>query len=93
MISYGRKKRNVQSELSSHLINTINGTSVVKINRTEFNSQRPSVREVPLEFIMLVRDNQYASDKLIYGEGSTNKILVAGYGETNPEIKNHALKM
>lgn len=35
------------------------------------------VNEMPLEYLMIVRDPKFVSDRLVFGD---NKILVAGYG-------------
>ncbi|KAJ8964562.1 hypothetical protein NQ314_004866, partial [Rhamnusium bicolor] len=79
IISYGRRKR----EIISHSIQTINGTTVVKISRSDFEERRGLVNEMPLEYVMLVRDPKSFSDKLVFGE---NKILVAGYDYTTNEV-------
>lgn len=36
------------------------------------------INEMPLEYIMIVRDPKFVSDRLVFGD---NKILVAGYGK------------
>lgn len=36
------------------------------------------IEELPLEFVMVVRNPRVSSDKFIFGE---NRILIAGYGE------------
>lgn len=73
IISYGRRRR----EIVSQAIQTINGTTVVKLNRSEFDSMSSFVNEMPLEYVMIVRDPKFISDRLVFGD---NKILVAGYG-------------
>lgn len=35
------------------------------------------VEELPLEFVMVVRNPRITSDRFVYGDG---KILIAGYG-------------
>nr|XP_023023455.1 uncharacterized protein LOC111511655 [Leptinotarsa decemlineata] len=80
VVSYGRKKR----EVVSTEIHTINGTSVVKLNRAEFQERSSVMYEMPLEYIMLVKDSKYSSEKLVVGENS--RILVAGYDYINNEV-------
>lgn len=84
IISYGRKKR----EIVSHTIHTINGTTIVKLNRSEFDSVSGVVNEMPLEYVMIVRDPKFISDRLVFGD---NKILVAGYGNINIHTFNYYL--
>ncbi|XP_018568648.1 uncharacterized protein LOC108908940 isoform X2 [Anoplophora glabripennis] len=77
--SYGRRKR----EIVSHSIQTINGTTIVKLNRSEFERMSGLVNEMPLEYVMIVRDPKFVSDRLVFGD---NKILVAGYDYTTNEV-------
>ncbi|KAJ8918619.1 hypothetical protein NQ315_013125 [Exocentrus adspersus] len=79
VISYGRRKR----EIVTHSIQTINGTTIVKINRSEFESRSGLGNELPLEYVMVVRDPKFVSDRLVFGD---NKILVAGYDYTTNEV-------
>ncbi|KAJ8986008.1 hypothetical protein NQ317_013892 [Molorchus minor] len=79
IMSYGRKKR----QIMSHTIQTINGTNVIKINRSEFEERSGIVNEMPLEYILIVRNPKSFSDRLVFGE---NKILVAGYDYTTNEV-------
>lgn len=71
-----RQKRQVKLRL----IDPVESTKVIKINRTEFG-QASKTEELPLEFIMVVRDPKISSDRYVVGE--RNKILVAGFGKAN----------
>ncbi|CAH1998224.1 unnamed protein product [Acanthoscelides obtectus] len=77
--SYGRRKR----EIRTHSIHTLNGTTVVKVNRTEFEGRTRNVNEMPLEYFMVVRDAVSTSDRLVFGD---NKILFAGYNYSTQEV-------
>ncbi|CAH0556103.1 unnamed protein product [Brassicogethes aeneus] len=77
--SFGRKKR----DYVVHRLQTINGTAIVKMNRPVFQGTASVINQMPLEFVMVVRDPATKSDRLIYGE---NKILVAGYDYVNNEF-------
>jgi hypothetical protein len=70
--SHGRRKRDVPA---GSLI-TVNGTKVISVNRSEFENAN-NFMEMPLEFVMIVRNPSANSDRLVLGDG---KILVAGYG-------------
>jgi hypothetical protein len=70
--SHGRRKRDAPT---GSLI-TVNGTKVISVNRSEFENAN-NFMEMPLEFVMIVRNPSANSDRLVLGDG---KILVAGYG-------------
>ncbi|CAH1118952.1 unnamed protein product [Phaedon cochleariae] len=80
IMSYGRKRRDTQSQA----IYTMNGTTVEKVNRSEFEDRSSVMYEMPLEYIMLVRDTKSTSDRLVVGDN--NKILVAGYDYSTNEV-------
>ncbi|KAG5894169.1 hypothetical protein JTB14_001864 [Gonioctena quinquepunctata] len=80
ILSYGRRKR----EIVSHKIHTINGTQIVKLNRSEFQEKSSVMYEMPLEYIMLVRDSKNGPERLVIGEN--NRILVAGYDFVTDEV-------
>ncbi|XP_057669969.1 uncharacterized protein LOC130902128 [Diorhabda carinulata] len=78
ILSHGRRKRQITK------IETINGTTAVKINPTNNKQKSSQMFEMPLEYIMVVRDtNKYISDRLVIGD---NKILVAGYDFATNEV-------
>ncbi|CAH1101390.1 unnamed protein product [Psylliodes chrysocephalus] len=81
IISYGRKRRDVKS----HNIETINGTTVVKLNTADLKNKSSILFQMPLEYIMVVKHpNKYVSDRLVYADNQ--KILVAGYDYTTNEV-------
>ncbi|XP_072388554.1 uncharacterized protein [Diabrotica undecimpunctata] len=78
VISYGRRKRETTQ------IETINGTTVIQLNRTVVQPRSNTMFEMPLEYIMIVRQsNKFVSDRLVLGD---NKILVAGYDYATNEV-------
>lgn len=58
----------------------------VDLGKTEDKTKRhffiegtqAKVEELPLEFVMVVRNPRIHSERLVYGDG---KILIAGYGK------------
>ncbi|XP_066149792.1 uncharacterized protein [Euwallacea fornicatus] len=87
--SYGRKRR----EIESHLLETINGTQRIQA-QTQQNflkiikqrtTQSSVVNQMPLEYVMVVRDSNTRPDRLILGN-KDGKILVAGYNYTTNEV-------
>nr|CAI5868275.1 unnamed protein product [Callosobruchus analis] len=77
--SHGRRKR----EIRTHSIHTVNGTKVVMINRTDFETRSKNINEMPLEYFMVVRDPVSTSDRLVFGD---KKILFAGYNYSTQEV-------
>lgn len=74
-IDYHSKKRRATKP---SIIETTNGTTVL-VTKDEFYTKGKSViEEMPLEYVIIVRNSKVTSDKLIYGEN--NKLLIAGYG-------------
>lgn len=59
-----------------HKIQTVNGTAIVRINRSQFESRSTIINQMPLEYVMVVRDLKSVSDKLVNGD----QTLIAGYG-------------
>ncbi|KAJ3626559.1 hypothetical protein MTP99_017046 [Tenebrio molitor] len=76
--SHGRRKRDAPT---GSLI-TVNGTKVISVNRSEFENAN-NFMEMPLEFVMIVRNPSANSDRLVLGDG---KILVAGYDFITNEV-------
>lgn len=56
-------------------VDTINGTN--KKGEQFSSEQLAKIEELPLEFVMVVRNPKVSSDKIVFGE---NRILIAGYG-------------
>ncbi|CAG9863954.1 unnamed protein product [Phyllotreta striolata] len=79
IVSHGRKRRGLKIE-------TINGTSVIKLNRNDLRHNKTSVMfQMPLEYIMIVKDsNKYQADRLVTADNQ--KILVAGYDYITNEV-------
>lgn len=73
--------------MNSRLIDTVDGLKAVKVNGSLLPEQgiQATVEELPLEFVMIVRNPKIASDKFINGEN--NKILIAGYGKQKENIQ------
>ncbi|XP_019870370.2 uncharacterized protein LOC109598907 [Aethina tumida] len=76
--SFGRKKR----EIVMHKIQTVNGTAIVRINRSQFESRSTVINQMPLEYVMVVRDLKSVSDKLVNGD----QTLIAGYDIANNAV-------
>lgn len=75
-VDCGNNRRKVKRDIQLRLSNTVNGTDV---SRDKFGSeQMAKIEELPLEFVMVVRNPKASSDRFIFGE---NKILIAGYGQ------------
>lgn len=72
--SFGRRKREISR------IETIHGNQTVKTPDVHITLQNSSIiNQMPLEYIMVVRNSEAHPDKLIYGN-KDGVILVAGYG-------------
>ncbi|XP_060528919.1 uncharacterized protein LOC132703587 isoform X2 [Cylas formicarius] len=81
----GRKKR----EMKGHLFYGVNRNASIKTNFTDSENNSAIVNQMPLEYVMLVRDPNTHSDRLIVGD---NKLLVAGFNyDTNEVCMDYSL--
>ncbi|XP_076265631.1 uncharacterized protein LOC143199593 isoform X2 [Rhynchophorus ferrugineus] len=85
--SFGRRRKR---EVSSHVLETINGNTTVqskipKIKPAE-EAKTSIVNQMPLEYVMVVRNPNSYSDRLIFGDKDGAKILVAGYNYKTNEV-------
>ncbi|XP_030758792.1 uncharacterized protein LOC115884372 [Sitophilus oryzae] len=86
--SYGRRKRAILTPV----LETINGSTTIRSNGIKnktyynnYNSKSSVTNQMPLEYIMVVRNPNSYSDRLIVGDRDT-KILVAGYNYKTDEV-------
>ncbi|ERL91613.1 hypothetical protein D910_08943, partial [Dendroctonus ponderosae] len=82
--SYGRRKR----EVRTHLVETINGSKMIRsFNQLKrsFEANSSVINQMPLEYVMIVRDASFQPDRLIVGNND-GKILVAGYNFVTDEV-------
>lgn len=63
--------------------NDVNTTEIARVS-TDDQKKKKVVHEMPLEFVIVVRNGKLTADKLVYGEN--NKILVAGYDYVTNEV-------
>ncbi|KAK9880032.1 hypothetical protein WA026_008548 [Henosepilachna vigintioctopunctata] len=73
----------------AQIVTTFNGTKVLRVNRTEFETLNSKFYQKPLEIQLTVQNQRLYPDKLAVG---VNKILVAGYNyETNEICVDYSL--
>lgn len=84
--SYGKRKRR---DIESHVLETVNGNKHIKSyppkNESFAQTTSSVVNQMPLEYIMVVRQSNSHSDRLVLGNKDT-KILVAGYNYATNEV-------